>query len=191
MEAVQLSIGIFGGSFDPPHLGHAQTIKWVLGKRLVQTIYLVPAFRHAFGKQSAPYDFRCRLARALADDVAPYSIAVDRSEEELGSGSNSPVYTYDLLRHLSKTHGEFAKFRLIVGSDILREANAWYKWEEINREFGVIVVGREGYDDDGCDWVVPDYSSTEIRRRIREGRPWKDMVTYSVARMLPGPYLGG
>jgi nicotinate-nucleotide adenylyltransferase len=131
------------------------------------------------------------MLRALADDTAPYHISVNQIERKLGEETDKPVYTYHVLRHLSEEYGSFARFRLVIGSDILAETDKWYRWEAIKREFNPIIVGRKGHGGGDCDYVIPDFSSTEIRRRIREGDPWMDLVTPSVAKMLPGPYLEG
>src|SRR5690606_32016933 len=76
---------IFGGSFDPPHVGHVLAVTWVLSTQPVDEVVLVPALEHAFGKPLAPFAHRRRMCELA---FAPLRrVRVDPIEAELGGAS--------------------------------------------------------------------------------------------------------
>src|SRR4030095_12817511 len=95
---------VYGGSFDPVHCGHISLVERAVA--LGYAVIMVPAFRHAFGKQSAPFEHRVRmcelalLARQLQDHAQVCTI-----EHSLAQANTTPVYTYDVLCHLRDTLG--------------------------------------------------------------------------------------
>ncbi len=61
-------VAIYGGSFDPPHFGHAMVIAWLLWSGTASEVWLVPTFQHAFDKPLAPFELRAGLCAARRDD---------------------------------------------------------------------------------------------------------------------------
>lgn len=173
------TIGVYGGSFDPPHVGHAMVALWAGMTGLVDEVYLVPTYSHAFGKESSPYNARVEWCKALAY-ISDY-ITVHEIERRLPQ----PSYTIDMLRALAETHLFETTLRLIVGADILAESHRWHKWDEIVRDFNPIIVGREGYPPVDGALIFPGVSSTDIRRRLAMGKPVDHLVPKDVLEMLP------
>lgn len=163
------TVGIFGGSFNPPHVVHQMVCLYVLETCAVDEIWAIPTYRHAFAKELADFEHRvgmCELAfRALGDRVR-----VSRVEGEMAR----PVSrTLDTIETLRERHPELG-FRLIVGADILRETHAWHRWDDIVAAAPPIVVGRAGHDGAGIE--MPAVSSTEIRRRLARGQSVVSLV---------------
>lgn len=175
--AERVRVALYGGSFDPPHVGHVMAVAYALGRPGVDQVWLVPTFRHAFGKPLTTFEHRlamCRLA------MAPF--AADRvrvSEVEAGLGGTSR--TIDTVQHLLAAHPGL-RIDLVVGADIFRESAAWKRFDDLRRLCGFIVLGRQGYpppEDVATSPPLPDVSSTTIRDRVRRGE--------DVAALVPAP----
>ena len=174
-----MQVGVYGGSFDPPHVGHALVAGWLLWTGLVDEVWLVPAFAHAFDKPLSPFDRRVALCRALAADVDPARVRVETVEADLPA----PSYTLRTLEILAARRPD-ARLRLVVGADVLDQVAHWHAWDEIRARFPPIVAGRAGWPPVPGSPTFPDVSSTEIRRCMAAGEPFQGLVTAGVARLL-------
>ncbi|MCA9648338.1 MAG: DUF2520 domain-containing protein [Myxococcales bacterium] len=159
-------LGVFGGTFDPPHLGHAMVPAYLRLRGLADRVLVVPCADHPLGKAMAPFAERLALTRAA---MAPLGEAVEVSdlEERLVRERGGPSYTLRMLEAAAEEHPGFA-LRLVVGTDILDELPRWHRWDEIERRFAPIVVPRAGHaPPEVC--ALPEVSSTRIRGWLREG----------------------
>lgn len=173
-------IAIFGGSFNPPHVGHVEICRYLLKQGLTDEILVVPCWQHPFDKDLAPYDDRvamCRLAFGAIKGVEICEI-----ERELGDVSHT-VRTVDALA------GKFpgAQLYLVVGSDLSREMESWRDIDELRRKVIVLTVPR------GPGGPIPDVHATEIRKRALSGYPIADdlapagVANYIAFHKLYGP----
>lgn len=148
---------VYGGSFDPIHMGHLSMIERAIA--LGYDVIVVPAYRHAFGKRSAPFEHRVRMCElALQGSGCETHARVCRIEYSLAQGKEKPVYTYDVLCALRELLG--AAPSLLVGPDIEREWARWHQYEAIDREFGRLRLP-----------MTKDVRSTTIRQRLYDGEP--------------------
>lgn len=170
-----MEIGVYGGSFNPPHVGHAMVSSWLVWTRRVEEVWLLPTYEHPFDKQLASYATRVAMCEALAAELGDY-VRICLVEKELPT----PSYSIDTLRTLATRYPEH-RFRLVVGADVLTQVDSWKAWDEIEAEFSPVVVGRHGYPMPPDAVEFPNVSSTEIRRRLTEGEP--------VAHLLPASVL--
>lgn len=180
-------IALFGGSFDPPHLGHVLAVSWALSAAAVDGVWVVPTWKHAFDKEHAAA-FEDRMAMCeLA--FAPFrGVTVSPIERELGGISR----TLETIEALHERHPG-SSFRLLVGADVLPTTSRWHRWEAVARMAPPIVVGREGYPlSPDCPISIPDINSTELRRRTATGASLDGFVPSSVARYIEerGLYQG-
>lgn len=173
-----MRIAVYGGSFDPPHVGHAMVAGWLLWTGRVDEVWLVPAFQHAFSKPLSSFERRVALCAALARDVDP-RVRVDPVEASLPV----PSFTLDTLTHLARLHPEHA-FHLVVGADVLAQRDHWRRWDLIERDFPPIIVGRQGHAPIPDAPTFPDVSSSEVRARIAAGRSVRHLLTAGVAGLL-------
>ncbi len=176
------TIAVYGGSFNPPHVGHALVAAWSLWTGQADRVWLVPTFRHAFDKTLAPFEERLALCRALARDVGD-RIEVQTLEAELPV----PSYTVDTLRTLRNRHAD-VRLRLLVGADVLDQVDEWKDWPAIVEEFAPIVVGRAGYPEVEGAPTFPGVTSTDLREWLAAGKSVHGLVTASVEALLPGSY---
>jgi nicotinate-nucleotide adenylyltransferase len=168
-----MRVALFGGSFNPPHLGHQLLALTVLETHAVDQLWMIPCFRHPFDKALAPFSDRlamCQLAaRALGDRVA-----VSEIEGQLG-GESRTLLTVLALR---KVHPQ-VEFQLVIGADLEAEVETWYGAEELRKLVSFLVVGRRGYAGQVGDDVLvemPAISSTDVRRRLAAGLPVDSLV---------------
>ena len=161
--AKPLQIAVFGGSFDPPHIGHVFLATYALSVGAVDRVLVVPTFEHAFGKPLNGFEHRlsmCELAFAPLRGVE-----VSPIERELGGVSR----TLRLLRELGRRHPD-ARLRLLVGADILQESARWQSFDEICRIAPLLVAPRAGYAAaEGAPErapLLPEVSSSAVRAAL-------------------------
>lgn len=156
-------VGVFGGSFNPPHLSHVLALSVLLARFDIARILVIPTFQHPFAKSLAPYEDRVRMCE-LAMGWLP-KVEISRVEEELGGESR----TLRTLEHLRARHPD-AALRFVMGADLVVESSKWYGFDRISALAPPIVLGRVGVSYPGAPApVLPAISSTEVRRRIAAG----------------------
>lgn len=180
------TFAFFGGSFDPPHVGHLLAATWVLSTRRVDRVLVVPTFLHAFGKSLTPFPHRRRMAELAFSNVR--GVEVEPIEARL----SGPSYTVRTLEHLRKMRPA-TTWRLMIGSDLVNDLPRWREGARIPELAEPLVVGRGGHvtGDDDDTLLMPEVSSTEVRRRFATGSPVDHLVpravrSYALAHGLYG-----
>jgi nicotinate-nucleotide adenylyltransferase len=167
-------IALFGGSFDPPHVGHLLAAAYVLATEPVAELWFVPVFAHPFQKPlHAPFEHRVQLCGAMASLLR--SARVSRAEEELAGDGR----TVDLLEHLRARHPAH-RFALVLGSDLDEERKSWKRWDRIEELARVVRVSR-GAVEQAAEPRMPMVSSTEVRALLRDGG--------DASKLVPRPVL--
>lgn len=157
-------IAVFGGTFDPPHLGHVRAAEWVTQSGQVDRVLVVPVLEHAFHKQPG-IDFQerlelCRVAFSGVPDVVVSDIEASLPK---------PSYTMETVRELARREPD-ATFRLVVGTDILPDLPHWREGEALLRLAPPLVLGRKGHPGPGQEADLPEVSSSELRELLGELR---------------------
>src|SRR5687767_3051770 len=111
MTVSSVTVALFGGSFNPPHIGHVLAVTYVLSVGRVDRVVVVPVFDHALGKRLEPFEHRLEMARRAFDWLP--QVDVSDIEERLGT----PSRTLRTVLALESAHPEW-DLRLLVGSDI-------------------------------------------------------------------------
>lgn len=181
-------IGVFGGTFDPPHIGHLVTAIDVRAALELDVVLMVVAnepWQKVGSRDISPADARLQMVRAAVHDEP----GVEASDIELRRGG--PSYTADTLAAL---HGEEpdAELVLVVGSDAAAGLDTWERADEVAASCRIVVVERPGGSTDVPDGFdvervhVPrlEVSSTELRRRVRDGRSLRYLVPESVVSLI-------
>jgi nicotinate-nucleotide adenylyltransferase len=173
------TIALLGGSFNPPHSAHVMAAWWVLATQPVDEVWLVPTYKHAFGKELAPFEDRVAMCRLAVKGLR--GVKVSTVEKAL---ARDPLVgkTVRVLELLRERHPG-ARFALVVGTDVLRDVEKWYRWDRVRRLARVVVVGREGYPEGAPDGapLLPRISSTEVRERLARGEDPSGLVPRAVA----------
>ena len=173
-----MQIAVYGGSFNPPHVGHAMVASWLYWTGLVEEVWLMPSFSHPFAKELTSFDTRVAWCGAFASDIGPW-VRVADIERNLPS----PSYSIDSLRALRRLHPEH-KFRFVMGADVLPDLPKWKEWPVIESEFQPIVVGRDGYENPPGAVVFPGVSSSAIRDLLANDVDVSHLVTRSLVPLL-------
>jgi nicotinate-nucleotide adenylyltransferase len=178
-------LGIFGGTFDPPHVGHLVTAVNVRHDLQLDRVLLVVnnlPWQKVAVRQITPAEDRLALVEAAVADVA----GIEASRIEIEAGGMS--YTADTLRTLLDEDPARRLF-VILGSDAAAGVTTWERADEVRDMATIVVVERPGTPPavplDGWHWVrveVPslEVSSTDLRARVAVGRPLDYLVTHEV-----------
>ena len=194
-----MRIGIYGGSFNPIHIGHTSLAQSLVEQKIVDEVWLFVSPLNPLKQSANPdildYDERLHIARLATESAT--GIRVSDFERTLPI----PSYTVSTLAELSKAYPQHT-FHLIIGADNWQDFHKWYKWEEILQSYPIIIYRRPGYklDTTGeafksaksitvADTPLYDISSTQIRQAIRQGQTpseWRspNVVEYIKERRL-------
>lgn len=176
-----MKIALFGGSFNPPHVGHLLVASYVSATADVDQLWLMPAFRHPFGKDLAPFEHRVEMCSRLAW-MFRRGVATTTVESEVGGKG----WTVDTLKCLHEKFPEHA-FRLVIGTDVLGETSKWKEFEEVKRLAPPLIVARGGHPHpDATGPEMPAVSSTEVRRRLASGEGAEELVPRPVLEYIRG-----
>ena len=171
-------IAIFGGSFDPPHLGHLLAAAFVLATEPVDELWFVPVFQHPFGKPLVgSYEHRLTLCEKVAAQLS--SARVSRAEEESGE-----TRTVDLLEWLRRKHPG-TRFALVLGTDLDAEKAQWKRFDRVEQLARIISVQRGGYRSaEGDEVAIPEISSTHVRALLKSGGDASHLVPRAVLESI-------
>jgi nicotinate-nucleotide adenylyltransferase len=183
---LSVAFGVFGGSFDPPHLAHGLFASYALAAFELERVLIVPTYAHAFGKPLSPFDDRLRMCELAFADLRRVEIC--SIERELPA----PSLTLHTLEALSARYPS-VQLRLLIGSDVSHETGAWHNFARIEELAPPLIIERQGnLRHAATSPALPDISSTEVRRRLREGEPTAGLLSPAVARyaLSRGLYAG-
>jgi nicotinate-nucleotide adenylyltransferase len=188
-------IGILGGTFSPPHVGHLACAEAALSQLGLDRLLLMPVALppHKDAGEDPGPEHRlamCRLAAAGDERIEVSELEVDRG---------GPSYTVDTLRALHEASPQ-DELTFVAGGDMAASLPGWREPEEVLRLARFAVAEREGADCaeveralaglEGRDRVVffgmprVEVSSSAIRRGIAAGRPVRDLMPDAVARYI-------
>jgi nicotinate-nucleotide adenylyltransferase len=180
-------LGILGGTFDPPHLGHlilAQSAYEQLG---LDKVIFIPAAMQPFkvGRDISSAQIRYKMLELAIGGDDRFAL----SDIEIKRPGLS--YTIDTIEELKKIYAATQMF-LIIGSDIIGDMSAWKEPEKIFAACAVAMAIRPDtklssqYGDKIKPLTMPQVgiSSTEIRQKIKDGRTIKYLVPETVERYI-------
>ncbi len=170
-----MEVALLGGSFNPPHVGHLVAAHFVRATRPIDELWLLPAFRHPFGKELAPFEHRVRMCQALCADASGW-LKVSEVERDV-PGEGRTVDTLELLTARHPGH----RFTLVIGSDILRDLPKWKAFDRIRELAQVLVLQRAGYPaQEAFGPPLVEVSSSEIRSALARGEQPEALVPRAV-----------
>lgn len=194
------TVGLFGGAFDPIHIGHFVVAQQVVSKGLVDEVWFMPCYSDAFGKKvnmSSP-EHRAEMIRLLIGERNASGWAMLCTYELM---KKNEAGTYSVMKSLQKDCPEI-DFKFIMGTDQACKIKMWRNSRKFLREMSLIVVNRRGYPS-APGWVrwgkyrdnyslitVPEtelpstVSSTVIRQNCRVHGTASGGVTPSVSNYI-------
>jgi nicotinate-nucleotide adenylyltransferase len=185
---VPLRIGLFGGTFDPPHVGHLVTAVNVRHALALDEVVLMVANSpwQKYGSRSiSRAEDRFAMVEAAVADVK----GLVAGDAEIRRGG--PSYTADTLATMVEQYPQADLFT-IVGDDAAAGFTTWARHQEVVERSQLVVVDRPGAPvvlPAGFSWLrveVPrlEVSSTDLRARVRDGRPLDYLVTEPVLDII-------
>lgn len=190
-----MTVGILGGTFDPPHRGHLNIAAMTLKAGAADEVWMMVSPQSPFktGQRKASPEDRVEMCRLMLEDILHVDstgCCVDGDQEDSQAGKvrvsdfelslPTPTYTADTLAALQREYPGI-RFRWIVGADNIADFYKWRNPQAILSDFGLIIYPRPGYPlEDIPDQVrassvilkdMPEVeaSSTQVRALIAEG----------------------
>lgn len=204
-----MKVGLFGGSFDPIHLGHLRCAEELVELLGLDEMIFIPAERHPLkeGRSLLPFHHRAAMVRIAIAGNPSFALS---EREHLREG---PSYSIDTVREFVRDYPDGTDFFFIMGQDAFRDITLWKSWRDLLQSCRVIVMGRPGFDGTSLRDMLPagarddfsydaadecfrgsrggavcfrrvtllDISSTDIRKRRAAGQ--------SIRYLLPEPVL--
>ena len=172
--------GVYGGSFNPIHMGHLHMAASALNAELVDEVVFVPSVQNPWKKKySADFRNRCFMISLAIDNMENCSLS------SIDYRNTEPYYSSNTLKMLKEEYPDDELF-IIVGVDVAPQIGDWNEGDWILQNFGLITVARNGYED--TDIVdIPktiDVSSTEIRELVKEKKQIYPLVPKVIAQYI-------
>jgi len=204
--------GLFGGTFDPVHLGHLRCAEEILELFRLDRILFIPARMQPLktGRDVSPFHHREQMLRLATEDNPSFSISDIENRREGKS------YSIETIRHFLDTSPDDTELYFMLGQDAFQEIHMWKEWKDLVQLCNIIVMTRPGYKVKSLDGVFPpdfaplfpynratdsfsgptgnsiffrrttllDISSTDIRNRIKAGKSIRYLVPEPVRNYL-------
>lgn len=155
-----MKIAIFGGSFDPPHLGHLEVIQQTIISLNIDKLIVMPAFLNPFKSQSfAPADLRLKWLKTMTKNMCKVEVSTFEIDQ------NRPVPSVETVSHFFKEQ----KIYFIIGADNLKSLERWHRFEELDAMVEWVVASRDDLDvPKGYRQLHVDHdiSSSELREKM-------------------------
>jgi nicotinate-nucleotide adenylyltransferase len=135
-----MKVAILGGSFNPPHLCHIFIAHYVLATAEVDQLWLLPCYKHAFGKILAPFHHRLAMCALAITSFQQDLVKVLPLEQERQGTS----WTIDTVRYVKQKYPNI-DFSWIIGSDVLDELDQWKEFGQLQHLISFLVVPRADY----------------------------------------------
>ena len=190
-------IGFFGGTFNPIHNAHLRIAQEAKDRFGLDRILLVPSGYSWMKdpKEIASREDRLRMAELAAEECEGFEVSTIETDQE------GPTYSYETLQKLKALYPE-DEICFIIGADQLMILEQWKKPEEIFRLATILVADRGGFDQQEMEekaaelterygakiriyhMEASELSSTDLRRRIRDGEDISGCVPEKVAEYI-------
>jgi nicotinate-nucleotide adenylyltransferase len=192
-------VGLFGGTFDPPHVGHVAALSAVSEALSLDRLLLVVAndpWQKSSNRAVTPAEDRFAMAQALAEELP----GVEASRMEIDRGGPSyTVATVEALRAEAAAAGLPApQIYLVIGADLLADLGTWERADDLRGMVTLAVVSRPpattgpapprsappGWRVEWVDGPLVDVSSSAVRDVLERGGPVDDLVPAAVIRCI-------
>ena len=186
-----MRVGLLGGAFDPPHLGHLICAQYTLEALELDKIVFIPSGDHPFKRNDVVASAAHRLAMVKLSVAGHDTFEVSEAEVERQGIS----YMIDTIEQIRNEHPEWELY-LLIGADCIAEFDKWHRYQDILASAKVAIFRRSttapivtSYPFIFPDTPILDISSTEIRRRVREGKDIRYLVPPGVAEYIESKQL--
>lgn len=185
-------IGIFGATFDPPHIAHFIAAEFIAQSFELDKVLLVPAYVNPLKQElkTTPMETRLKMVDSVARDNPLFELCTLESER---GGISYMIDTVLALR--DEYPAPKFGFCLMIGADTAADFHLWREHEKLSEETDIIVFNRPGYDlhEISRNLKIPhvtaiipmlEISSTAIRRNIAGGLPYRYFLPEPVYNII-------
>lgn len=179
-----MKIGVFGGTFNPPHFAHYFIYKHLLNSRLVDRVIFVPSFKHPFKPEiEESYLIRLKMIEHLTDHEDKNSCEI--LHEPLLLKPEHQGKTFFLMKKIDESYSHNHP-HLVIGTDILEEKHKWFNFQGIEANWPIIVYGRQNYRNANIAVPIefPNISSSKIRKMIDNGENVSNLIPQRVLEYI-------
>ncbi len=181
-----MRIGIYGGSFDPPHFGHKNVAQYAIENLKLDKFLIVPVGRASHGKNNLSDNIlryeMCNLVFGDIEKVEISKIEIEKCEIS---------YTYKTLDNLMEIYGRENEYFEIIGGDSAAYFTKWKNYKEILENSTVVILRRKGYVSEiHSDKIIEfendyyDISSTEIKQKLRNEEDCSDILDPKLIKFI-------
>ena len=178
-------VGILGGTFNPPHLGHLIIAEQIKSQLNLDEVMFIPDYQppHIDKKTAISAEKRLKMVKLSTMDEPGFKV----SDIELRRKGVS--YTIDTIKELKLKNPE-VDYYFIIGGDMVEYLPKWHRIEELIKLVKFVAVGRPRYRNEskypimGVDVPMTDISSTLVRRNVKQGCSIKYLVTPEVENYI-------
>jgi len=202
-----MNIGILGGAFNPPTVGHVRLAECALLGADLDAVWLMPSANHPYGKEMADPEERLLMCMLIIRELSERlsGKVIQASDFEIERASILSGYTIDTMRRLNVEYRYGDEFFVVIGMDNARTIRKWNRGDDLIQEFRFVVCPRKGeeslpedvttwyhekrfkhifVDPSDVDIVVPEVSSTMVRNAVKDGDDVSNWVGNKVARLI-------
>ncbi|QIL51005.1 nicotinate-nucleotide adenylyltransferase [Weissella coleopterorum] len=179
-------VGIIGGTFNPPHLGHLVIAEQVASNLDLEQVYFMPNAQPPHVDFKDAIDALDRVEMVRAAIYGNRHFALELAEVNRGGVS----YSYDTMRYLTELHPNY-DYYFIIGGDEVAYLKTWYKIGALSQMVQFVGVNRPGQETPKTDYPVQfvnvsnlDISSTKIRERIQKQQSVRYLLPDLVAAYI-------
>lgn len=180
-----MNISLFGGAFDPPHLGHTQVSRSLLEEKIADEVWYLPVKNHHFGKNMSDLSHRLKMLELIIHNEPRIRIELYETKQE---GIN---YTYQTMKGLCAQYPQHS-FSFVIGSDNLAGYDRWLEKHPLLLDFPFYVYPRAGYLFEPMypnmtplkGFATVKVSSTEVREKVKKGESISKLVDPKVEQYI-------
>jgi len=190
-STIKNKIGIFGGTFDPPHNAHLLLARFAVKRLHLTRLYFIPAALHALKKYAmTPVSLRYEMIRAAIGNNRTFKISRIEMDRPDVSYTIDTILQFKDYEHLP----ENSELYYLIGLDNLCELHLWKDFQQIFQLATVVVLKRPGFNVQPLHKKYPqtlildsplyDISASEIRRKIELGEPVESLLPAGVWKII-------
>ena len=187
-----MNIVLFGGAFNPPHIGHLIVIQQALELIDADELWILPDNIGSFGKDLAPSHHRIKMIELLINEI-PEEI---KSKVKLNTtliDENLSGETHQYMKALKEKYPQYS-FSFLMGSDNLKKFEEWGNWQRLIDNMHFYIYPRNGYKVEKLynnmmllesdTQVVTNFSSTIMRKRAQQNLSLKNFIPHTILNYL-------
>lgn len=181
-----MRIGIYGGSFDPPHFGHKNVAQYAIENLKLDKLLIIPVGRASHGKNNLSDNIlRYEMCNLVFGDIEKVEISkIEIEKDEIS-------YTYKTLDNLMEIYGRENEYFEIIGGDSAAYFTKWKNYKEILENSTVVILRRKGYVSEiHSDKIIEfendyyDISSTEIKQKLKNDEDCSDILDLNLIKFI-------